>query len=125
MKFGTQTRAADFLVYEYGNMDRFGKIISLHDSDELRYMLFEDEKNPGHTINAVYDDINFFVFYSVGSRVDNVSNMWRYYNYKKNPEEYDEHMKKLIKIQKNHFTEIHKKEINLDEIFGFEKPYSN
>ena len=128
MKFGTKERAADFLVYEYGNMHRFGKIISLADNEELRYILFEDEKNVGHTINVVYSDINFTVFYSVNAQVDNVSQMWRYYNYKKNPEKYQEHMEKLIKLQKNQFEketsqEDKSKIIELDKILGFEESF--
>lgn len=123
MKFGTKERAAYFLVYEYGNMERFGKIISLKDDSELRYFLFEDEKNEGHTISAVYSDINFYVMYSKNSQVDDVTNMWRYYNYKKNPTKYGEHLENLIRLQKNQFSKKSENDIviDLDELLGAAK----
>lgn len=100
MKFGTQTRAAAFLAYEYKNIRNLGKIIALNDSDELRYFIFEDERDKDKIVTVVYNDTNLKVFYSSDNTVENLSEPWREFNKKHNPEIYEKHMQKLLNLQK-------------------------
>lgn len=104
MKFGTQTRAAAFLVYEYKFVKNLGKIISLNDDAEISYFTFEDEVNKGQTINVVYNDINFLIFNNAYNSVEDLSQNWREFNKKYNPKYYPQHMEQLISLQKNTFS---------------------
>ena len=113
MKYGTKTRAAAFLVYEYKNVRNLGTIISVNDDNEMRYFVFEDKFNQGQTINIVFNDINMIIFNNAYNSVEDLSAEWRAFNLKQN-RSYKKHLEALVELQKNHMPKKGK-EIALED----------
>ncbi len=115
MKFGTSTRAAAFLAYEYAGVKNLGKIIDLNDEGEIRFFIFEDEVHKNNTITAVYNDTDFKLFYSADNSVESLTKTWRDFNKKHSKERYEKHLETLLEIQKDSFKNSNN-DVNLDEI---------
>ena len=114
MKYGTSTKAAAFLVYEYAGIKNLGKILDLNDEDEINFFIFEDEVHKNSTITAVYNDTGFKLFYSVDNSVEDLTSTWREFNKKHNGVLYEKHMQSLLEMQKDTFKN-NENTINLEE----------